>query len=574
MIRIRKILDDKSIKNKNALAQIEQIILDQFELVTKEELEKIAKQLTDPVYYQARSSIFVIEGMKNNVKAFALLLHFSDLKICYLEWISTSVKSLGAGLGSILYDTVREECLLLGATGLFLEVLPDEESLCPYPVSMKQNQARVKFYEKYGARVILNDNFSKKISTVNNELLFLIFDDLGTKENKISKKKMHKVVTAILERKYKGSCSPEYIESVRNSFSSDPVKFREARYVNNNLLNGAKEEIKTLIPIFINRAHQIHHIKEKGYVEAPSRVDQIFKEISKLKAFKEAETKAMPDSLLHRVHTKEYIDYLKTVAKAVPDNEVYYPEMFPLRNRTRLPKDILIRSGYYCQDSFTPIHKNVYKASHASAECAYSGALHLMNGSRLAYALCRPPGHHAEAGLFGGFCYINSAAVAAEFLSEYGKVAVLDIDFHHGNGTQNVFYKRNDVLTISIHGNPHECFPYFSGFEDECGEDEGVGFNINYPLASDITFFKYEKSLDLALKKIKEFKPEYFILSLGLDLAKGDPTGTWSFTIDDFRVIGSKFKNFHIPILIVQEGGYHQKDLGKCAKAFFEGVIN
>ena len=424
MIRIRKILDDKSILNKNAISQIKEILKDQFELHEANDLEKLSTKLTNPLYYQARSTIFVIEGMKKNVKAFAMLLNLTDLYMCYLEWISTSIKELGIGLGGILYETIREECKLLKAKGLFLEVLPDTQDLCPYDVSIKQNQARVKFYERYGAKVILNENFKKKIVTKDNELIFLIYDSLDNPDSSISLKSMKKVVRAILERKYKGQCSPEYIQNVENSFKDDPVRFRDFQYVKSPQKECKTPYSKKLIPLFVNREHQIYHIKEKGYVEAPARVNVIFKEIEKLKCFNEMPSKRLPEKLLLEVHTKEYIDYLKRVAKSVPDGEVYYPEMFPLRNRTRLPKDILIQSGYYCQDSFTPIHNNVYKAAIASAECAYTAALHLMSGHRIAYALCRPPGHHAEAGLFGGFCYINSAAIAAQYLSGFGKIEI------------------------------------------------------------------------------------------------------------------------------------------------------
>lgn len=574
MIRIRKILDDKSLLNKHAIEQIKEILKEQFELLEESDLDKLSLKLSNPVYYQAKATIFVIEGIKNKVKAFALVLHFSDIDICYLEWISTSVSELGRGLGSILYDAIREECKLLNAKGLFLEVLPDVENLCPYDVSLKQNQARVKFYEKYGARVVLNENFKRKILSEKNELLFLIYDSLDSADCQISLKSMKSVVRTILERKYKGQCSPEYIKNVEDSFKDDPVQLREPRYLAKKSISKKVEYEMKPIPLFVNRDHQIHHIREKGYVEAPSRVGVIFKEIEKLKCFKEMQTKNLPEKLLLQVHTKEYIDYLKRVAKAVPEGEVYYPEMFPLRNRTRLPKDVLIQSGYYCQDSFTPIHKNVYKAAFASAECAYSAALYIMSGHRICYALCRPPGHHAESGLFGGFCYINSAAIAAQYLSDFGKVAILDIDFHHGNGTQNIFYKRRDVLTMSIHGNPHDCFPFFSGFDDERGEEDGEGFNINLPLPEKTEFSKYEKVLINALGRIKEFKPEYIVLSLGFDLAQGDPTGTWSFTPENFKSIGNLFKDFHIPLLIVQEGGYHQKNLGMFARSFFEGLVS
>src|SRR5690606_11323202 len=132
----------------------------------------------------------------------------------------------------------------------------------------------------------------------------------------------------------------------------------------------------------------------------------------------------------------------------------------------------------------------------------------------------------------------NSTAIAAEYLSDFGKVVILDIDFHHGNGTQSIFYKRADVLTVSLHGDPVDCFPFFSGFKDESGELAGEGFNINIPLPVKLDFKTYLKALTTALDKIREFAPDYFVLSLGLDIGQGDPTGTWSFSFDEFREIG------------------------------------
>ena len=162
---------------------------------------------------------------------------------------------------------------------------------------------------------------------------------------------------------------------------------------------------------------------------------------------------------------------------------------------------------------------------------------------RQVYALVRPPGHHAERKVFGGFCYFNSNAIAANYLSKFGKVAILDIDYHHGNGQQDIFYKRNDVLTISIHGNPSFAYPYFSGFKDEKGEGEGLGFNINYPLKEKLNGAEYLEVLGLALKKIVKFKPSFLVVALGLDVAKGDPTGTWALGSKDFfengKIIGS-----------------------------------
>jgi acetoin utilization deacetylase AcuC-like enzyme len=185
--------------------------------------------------------------------------------------------------------------------------------------------------------------------------------------------------------------------------------------------------------------------------------------------------------------------------------------------------------------------------------------------------LTRPPGHHTERSVFGGFCYFNNCAIAANRFSKIGKVAILDIDYHHGNGQQQIFYYRRDVLTISIHGHPSFAYPYFSGFAEETGENDGYGFNQNFPLPEKITYENYRKILLRSLHKIEEFKPDYLIVALGLDTAKGDPTGTWNFIFKDFFNTGQLIGNLKFPTLIIQEGGYKTQSLGSNARAFFEG---
>jgi acetoin utilization deacetylase AcuC-like enzyme len=156
-------------------------------------------------------------------------------------------------------------------------------------------------------------------------------------------------------------------------------------------------------------------------------------------------------------------------------------------------------------------------------------------------------------------------------LSRYGRVAVLDVDFHHGNGTQDIFYRRNDVFTASIHGDPVHAYPFFSGFADEAGDGDGVGYNLNIPLPERITPEKYQQSLKKALKVIRDFSPEYFVLALGFDTAKSDPTGTWNLTAEHFRENARLIAKMPCPILVVQEGGYRTRTLGQNARAFFEG---
>ena len=201
-----------------------------------------------------------------------------------------------------------------------------------------------------------------------------------------------------------------------------------------------------------------------------------------------------------------------------------------------------------------------------------TGADKILEGQRLAYALVRPPGHHAERRSFGGFCYFNNAAIAAQYLSRYGSVAILDIDYHHGNGQQEIFYERKDVLTISIHGHPKFAYPYFSGFEDEKGFGHGKGSNINHPLPECITSEQYMKTLEKAAKQIADFGPAYLIVCLGLDTAKGDPTGTWGLLAKDFDQSGKTIGKLKLPTLVIQEGGYRTRVIGINARHFFTGL--
>jgi acetoin utilization deacetylase AcuC-like enzyme len=234
--------------------------------------------------------------------------------------------------------------------------------------------------------------------------------------------------------------------------------------------------------------------------------------------------------------------------------------------------DDSVLAGYYCIDTFTPLNLNAYKAAKRAVDCALTCADSLLEGYKIAYALVRPPGHHAETKAFGGFCYFNSNAIAANYLSRYGRVAILDIDYHHGNGQQEIFYERNDILTISIHGHPSFAYPYFSGYSDEKGASPGEGFNINIPLKEKLNGEEYRTALVLALKAIKKFSPDYLVIALGLDTAKNDPTGTWSLLANDFMENGRLIGRLGLPILVVQEGGYRNRVLGINAKNFFEGL--
>ncbi|MFH1936358.1 MAG: histone deacetylase family protein, partial [Bacteroidota bacterium] len=315
------------------------------------------------------------------------------------------------------------------------------------------------------------------------------------------------------------------------------------------------------------------HIREKGYVQSPVRVASIEKELVKTGIFRQGKVEEFPEKFILDIHDRGYVTYFKKVCKNLPPGKSVYPYVFPIRNSARPPKELSVRAGYYCLDTFTPLNQNAYLAARWGVNCTLTAATEILEGTESAYVLTRPPGHHAERKIFGGFCYFNNCAIAANYLRGFGKVAILDIDYNHGKGQQQIFYSQNDVLTISIHGHPSFAYPYFSGFREEKGKGKGTGFNVNYPLEEQIDPDEYKVTLSKALVKIKAFAPEFLIVAFGLDTAKGDPTGTWRLSTKHFEQNGELIAQLKLPTLIVQEGGYRHQALGSNARAFFLGFF-
>jgi acetoin utilization deacetylase AcuC-like enzyme/GNAT superfamily N-acetyltransferase len=572
VFRIRRVYDDITPANKEAITQVQNILQTQFPDLSKRDIAKLPEQLRNPMKYRFRSILFVAEGVKGHINGFALLFHEPALKFCYLDYISAAQQMTGGGIGGALYERVREEALDLHTVGLFFECLPDDPNLSRNPEIRKQNAARLRFYERYGARPITNTAYETPLKPGDDNPPYLIYDDLG-QDMELPRESARAIVRAILERKYKGVCPRDYVEMVVASFQDDPVRLRSPIYVKRPPVPiGHTTPADKRIMLVVNDRHWIHHVEERGYVESPVRIDTILKELNKTDLFEKVAPHHFSEKHIKAVHDSGYVDYLKKVCANLEPGTSVYPYVFPVRNRTRPPKDLPIRAGYYCIDTFTPINGNAYLAAKRAVDCALTAAKMLLEGYRLAYALVRPPGHHAEPSVFGGFCYFNSAAAAAELFSAYGKIAILDVDYHHGNGSQEIFYERSDVLTISIHGHPSFTYPYFSGFVSERGRGVGKGYNINIPLPERVDGERYLEVLKEALGRVHRFRPRFLVVALGLDTAREDPTGSWSLEAKDFESIGQMIGSLCLPTLVVQEGGYDTRVLGINARQFLTGL--
>jgi len=570
MIRIRRIYSSELPHDSDAIAQVREIFRQNFGAVASY-ADKIASLLDKPFTFGHKTVMLVGETSPTKVSGFSLIMHFPELQSSLLDFVAVGTDAQGAGLGSALYEATREHCQAVKSRGLYMEVLPDDPAMVPDPAILAENQARLKFYEHYGVFPIIGTKYE---TPVGKSICapYLCFDGLGRTEP-LGRYEASQAIRCIIERKYSHLVDEAYTKMVLDSVVDDPIRFRPPRYVKRTVVSKPVKPGRLQRPFAVVQSHDhvIHHVRERGYVERPARVDIIETAVRELDSFEVVKPRHQGEGAILAVHDRDFVEYLKTVCAKLKPAKPVYPYVFPIRRPDRRPKELTVRAGYYCIDTFTPLDGNAYKAARAAVDVAVTGALEVMAGRPLVYALCRPPGHHAERRVFGGFCYFNNAAIAAHIFSNEGRVAVLDIDHHHGNGTQDIFYRRNDVLTISIHGHPNEAYPYFSGFADERGEGPGEGWNKNFPLPPGTKEKAYLDTFDKAVRAIEAAHATKLVVSLGFDIMRGDPTGDFLLKAGTLEVMGRRLAALGLPTLVVQEGGYNLRNLKRGVQAFFKG---
>jgi len=288
------------------------------------------------------------------------------------------------------------------------------------------------------------------------------------------------------------------------------------------------------------------------------------------------------DAALARLHAPHYLDFIAHAwdewVALDPVNALQdaLPSVWPATGMRRdvLPDNFAARMGLFSFDAGTPLTAGSWVAARAGAACALSAARAVASGAvSCAFALSRPPGHHAGADFFGGYCFLNNAAVAAQALRDGGatRVAVLDVDYHHGNGTQSIFYARGDVLTVSLHGDPRTEYPFFLGHADERGEAAGVGFNLNLPLPRGTGFARWRAALQEGLDAVRAFGAQALVVPLGVDTFEGDPISGFTLRSGDYLQIGQDLADAGLPTVFVFEGGYAVAEVGINAVNVIEG---
>jgi acetoin utilization deacetylase AcuC-like enzyme len=308
--------------------------------------------------------------------------------------------------------------------------------------------------------------------------------------------------------------------------------------------------------------------------EKPERVTQILSALERAKLGDIIPPQDFGLDPILSVHDAAYVSFLKTAwsewTATYRSGDAFATNWMMRHFRDdRIPDAIDGKLGYYSFDASTPVTAGSWNAAIASAHVALTAQSLLQSGHTSAFALCRPPGHHAASDLFGGYCFLNNAAIASQALRDGGaeRIVILDVDYHHGNGTQSIFYDRSDVFFISIHADPAQEYPYFLGYADETGFGRGRGYNQNYPLPFGTTWLTYSEALTDAIHQIEHYAPDVIVVSLGLDTFEKDPISWFALTTESYRRMGILIASLNRPTLFVMEGGYAINELGDNAIA-------
>lgn len=314
------------------------------------------------------------------------------------------------------------------------------------------------------------------------------------------------------------------------------------------------------------------------YPDQPERVRRLLDGVRKAGSVVHA-AKRFKENALQVAHSARYINFLKHGYKEWSELEGSHEEMMPsvrpAPGVNNYSEHILGKAGWHLSDFSCPMVATTWPAARASADTALTAAQLVSQGERAVYALCRPPGHHAQNDRAGGFCYLNNAALAAQFLRRIvDRVAILDIDVHHGNGTQQIFYHNHSVFTVSIHGDPNEYYPFYQGFKNQTGAGKAEGKNLNIPVPVKSGDSVWLDSLETALIAINDFAPQALVLSLGLDAHEADPLEGGAVTTQGFAEMAVMIEWLNLPTVIIQEGGYLTPFLGDNLASFLTGFEN
>jgi acetoin utilization deacetylase AcuC-like enzyme len=301
--------------------------------------------------------------------------------------------------------------------------------------------------------------------------------------------------------------------------------------------------------------------------ECPRRAEIVIDRVRDQKLGPVIEPKRFGLAHAATVHAPDFVSFLEIAYRDWAEahgETVALPIAWPCRSLSqRVPEKIDGRLGYYSFDAGVPLVRGTFPAAASAIDVALTGLELVEGGERAAFALCRPPGHHATSDQMGGYCYFNNAAIAAETVARKGKrVAILDVDYHHGNGTQAIFYDRPDVLFVSLHGHPEQEYPYFLGYADETGMGAGEGYNLNLPLRWGTAWDAYGDALEKAVARIRDYAPDTLVVSLGLDTFKEDPISRFKLDTVDYLRMGERIAALNMPTLFVFEGGYAVEALG------------